>query len=50
LVKTEADGTVQDGSPDPILITLIVAFIAVVILLVVVLMRRKSRGSPKGLL
>jgi len=47
LVKTETDGTVQDWSPDLILIALVVAIIVVVILLAVVLMRRKSRRSPK---
>jgi hypothetical protein len=47
LVKTEADGTVQDGSPDPILIALVAAVIVVIILLAVVLMRRKSRRNPK---
>jgi len=47
LVKTKADGTVQDWSPDLVLIALVVAIIVVVILLAVVLMRRKSRRNPK---
>jgi len=47
LVKAKADGTVQDWSPDLILIALVVAIIVVVILLAVVLMRRKSRRSLK---
>jgi len=47
LVKTEADGTVQGWSPDPILITLIATVIVVIILLAVILIRRKSRRNPR---
>jgi len=47
LVKTKADGTVQDWSPDLVLIALVAAVIVVVILLAVILMRRKSQRSPK---
>jgi len=46
LVKTKADGTVQDWSPDLVLIALVAAVIVVVILLAVILMRRKSQRSP----
>jgi predicted secreted protein len=46
LVKTKADGTVQDWSPDLVLIALVAAVIVVVILLAVFLMRRKSQRSP----
>lgn len=47
LVKTKADGTVQDWSSDLIFIALVAAVIVVVILLAVILMRRKSRRNPK---
>jgi hypothetical protein len=47
LVRTKADGTVQDWSPDLMLIALVVAVIVVAILLAVILMRRKSRRNPK---
>jgi hypothetical protein len=46
LVKTKADGAVQDWSPDLVLIALVAAIIVVVILLAVILAKRNSKKAP----
>jgi hypothetical protein len=46
LVKTKADGAVQDWSPDLVLIALVAAVIVVVILLAVILAKRNSKKAP----